>query len=92
MHEGVVVSRANNVEPIIDEETFDRAMRAFAGRKRGRMPGPYLGSGLLECALRGAKLLSRPTNRTLRYVCIKDRGGCGKISVQTQYVDPFCAR
>jgi site-specific DNA recombinase len=62
------------VEPMVDQETWDRAQARFrmtAGRANRRS---YVLSGLLECSLCGAKLIVVGGSQR-RYVCSQNHGG-----------------
>jgi hypothetical protein len=64
VHRGEVVGRATNVEPIIDEKTFDRVQAIFMSRRRGRAyTGRYLASGIVKCGKCGTKLVSKASGR-----------------------------
>lgn len=66
-----------NVEPLVSEEDWDLANKAFAenerrhGKKRVPKTSSYLFSGLLKCAKCGEKMyvMPYPYMKTPRYVC-----------------------
>lgn len=89
VHEGEVVGKANNVEPVVDEETFDIVKGIIVSRRRGpSMSGRYLGSGLIYCGRCGRGLVSRPRYDIKRYVCrADDKRGCGGIGIAMAQTD-----
>lgn len=91
-HDGEVVGVIANYTPVIDPEQFDRVMAIFRSRRRGRpLSTAALGSGLLRCHC-GATVRTRPKYTRTRgtvmtYFCVKQRGGCGHLSIDQEQVD-----
>jgi site-specific DNA recombinase len=91
-----VIGKRADVEPIITREQYEKVMRVFNSRKRGR---PYsFGnsplSGILACGRCGKPLFGKVTTRgkdeqavlERQYRC-PTRGGCGKTCVKAETVD-----
>jgi DNA invertase Pin-like site-specific DNA recombinase len=56
-HDGVVVGRVRDVEPIVDEQLFGAVRAVFAARKRGRPVGErHVLAGVMRCGLCEAKM------------------------------------
>jgi site-specific DNA recombinase len=92
-HKGKTVARAADVEPIIDEDTFDAVRSTFAARRRGRPPtARYLLSGLLRCGVCGYGLTGFvQSGGRGRYSCRHARG-CAKISIDMARTDEAVRR
>jgi DNA invertase Pin-like site-specific DNA recombinase len=94
-HDGEPVTRSDQWEPLIDEDTWHqvRAVLLDPARKRTKVAQRYLlGQGQLRCGTCGGKLVATPqTNRAgqlqRRYACRKERGGCGKVSAPAEPIE-----
>jgi site-specific DNA recombinase len=95
-HEGTIVGRVKDEDPILDERLWDDLQVVFAGRRRGRAPDTrnYIATGLIHCGHCGRSLTGRPRARyrpdgtqVTEYYCHKPRGGCGRLCVDARYVD-----
>lgn len=89
VHKGEIVGKATNVEPIVDEETYQAAAALFSGRRRGRAKATTLCSGFIRCGECDHPLISRPKNGVPAYICAKQRGGCGKVVTFAEYMDKW---
>lgn len=96
-HQGQVVGDAE-WPGIIDAETRQRLDAILGDPSRRKFDSGsarrYLLTGLLECALCGAKLVARPrSDKTRCYVCASGVGfgGCGKIRAVADSLEEFIA-
>jgi site-specific DNA recombinase len=92
---GQVVSKAV-WEPILTPHETARLSTLFSdpARRVNRSARRYLLTGLLHCALCGAKLVARPRADKRRcYVCATGPGfhGCGKIRILSDTLEEFVA-
>ena len=93
-HRGQVVGPA--VWPrIITDEQHRRIVAKLNDptRRTVRTPRRYALSGMVRCALCGAKMVSAPDSGRRRYGCRSghDFGGCGKVYVSGDALDRFVA-
>lgn len=85
-HEGKVVGKIADHEPLIDPDLFDRVQAVFAGRKRGgHTTTRSIASGLIVCWKCDGRLVSRPRYRgdgsaVPAYRCLKPKG-CGSTAI-----------
>lgn len=86
-YKGEIVGTATNVEPIIDEDTYQRVVALFSSRRKGDALPTTLASGLIECGRCGHTLSSQPNRGRRTYYCIKARGGCNKLRIAGAGVD-----
>jgi DNA invertase Pin-like site-specific DNA recombinase len=76
-------SRLAEVEPILDEQTFDAVQAKLGARRRGRrVTGRYPLSGVLvcgnpACGRRGTMAGYPRSSGQLAYICARANGGCG---------------
>lgn len=91
-HEGAIVGRATDVDPIIDEATFHQLRATLAGRRQGRpATGTHVGTGNLKCGACGKGLHSRPEygksysdgQPRRQYRC----SNCGKVGIDQRGAD-----
>lgn len=97
VHQGKVVGKLKDVEPILDPDVWEQVCALFASRSRGRPNSDtYLCSGVARCGLCGNKLTGRPKGtrytdgEPVREYWCQPRtydGGCGKIHVNVRALD-----
>lgn len=89
-HEGEIVGLAEG-KPAVDPDKHDRLQAVFMARRSGRPNSRLLGSGLIQCGLCGATLVSKPQypggKARPAYQCVKVRKGCGGVSIYAEPVD-----
>lgn len=80
-HEGKIVAKGD-WPAIIDRATHDAIVEALTtdGSRSGRTARKYLLSGVVFCGGCGSKMRSQVGGDQNRYLCDKQRGGCGKVS------------
>jgi DNA invertase Pin-like site-specific DNA recombinase len=83
-YQGERKARLAEVEPILDEQTFEDVQAKLSARKRGRRTtGKYPLSGILQCGnpscqRRGTMAGYTRSNGRRAYVCAVANGGCGQ--------------
>jgi DNA invertase Pin-like site-specific DNA recombinase len=78
--------------PIVDRRTWERVSELLADPSRTSAPfrGRYLLSGgLLRCGLCGHQLAGQPARGVPGYVCLKSKGGCGRLRVNAAELERF---
>jgi DNA invertase Pin-like site-specific DNA recombinase len=75
--------------PIISVADSDRLRALLTQPARGGLTDgrKYVLSGILKCGLCSSGLVCRPAHGKPRYVCDANSGGCGRISVITEWTD-----
>lgn len=83
-YQGEVVGQAA-WKPILDRATWERVMAILDGRGPGRAARPKaLLTGILVCGLCGARMVSQPCRGKRTYFCMKDKGGCNRIRIESE--------
>ena len=85
-HHGEIVASAEWPAIITpaQSETI-RAILADPARRKNRSARRYLLAGLVRCGLCGSAMVARPkAGGQRRYACVKDNGGCGRITVNAE--------
>lgn len=83
VYKGEIVGKAN-CEPILTQDVWERVLLALKSRSGGATNKmKHWLNQVLVCGLCGAGVVgsSRGSNRSPAYLCITERGGCGKLAI-----------
>jgi DNA invertase Pin-like site-specific DNA recombinase len=85
-HHGQIVAKAEWPAIITPEQSETiRATLADPARRTNRSARRYLLAGLVRCGLCGSAMVARPrAGGQRRYACVKDNGGCGRITINAE--------
>ncbi len=72
----------------VEESERIRATLADPDRRTNKAARRYLLAGLVRCGLCGCQMVARPrSGGQRRYACVRDNGGCGRMTVNADPVE-----
>jgi len=92
-HHGEIVATAEWPAIITpaQSETI-RAILADPARRTNRSARSYLLAGLVRCGLCDSRMVARPrASGQRRYACVRDNGGCGRITINADPLEQLVA-